>query len=398
MIKQPFKQTFHKLGLIFVLFVLFCYAMFQGDFVSWFLLYTCTPFILYALTLSFYDLGHIQITRLLEKKEFTAGESIIVTITVTRSNRFPLVYLIVRDVLPPSLARIEAQSTVVLFPWFKKTLQFQYEVSSIPRGEHTFSTVHLATSDMLGMCKKEYSSALLDTLLVYPRYTSIGFAQLSRAEQGQQSTAVFLSKNASMPASIRKYRPGDRFSWIDWKATARKSMIMTKEFEQQRSDNMLIIMDRTRSPMFEAIVSFCASLVKAALQQDTHASFLSIGKERTFFPLQKGNIHLQSIFFHLAKVQDDSSSSLFNILQSELTNSNRITSCMLVTGELSKDMQNIAELVSKTNKTLIIFVIKPNTSAFSETELHRLKTLQQYNIRVKAVYENQYENVFFEVS
>ncbi|UOY94630.1 DUF58 domain-containing protein [Ectobacillus sp. JY-23] len=396
--KQASKQIFHRLVLMFGLFVLFCYTMFQGGFVSWFLLYACTPFILYALTLSFYDLAHIEITRSLEKKEFTAGETITVTVTMKRPNRFPLLYLIVRDVLPASLERTEVPSTMLLFPWFKKNLQFQYEVASIPRGEHTFSTVHLTTSDMLGMCNKEYSSALLDTLLVYPRYTSISFAQSSRAEQGQQSTASLLSKNASMPASVREYRPGDRFSWIDWKATARKSMIMTKEFEQQRSDNMLIIMDRTSSPMFEGIVSFCASLVKAALQQDAHASFLSMGKERTFFPLHKGKIQLQSIFFHLAKVQDDSSSSLFNILQSELTNSNRITSCMLVTGELSKDMHPIAELVSKTNKTLIIFVIKPNASAFSETELHRLKTLQQYNIRVKMVYENQYENAFFEVS
>ncbi|MDQ7863681.1 DUF58 domain-containing protein [Peribacillus frigoritolerans] len=38
----------------------------------------------------------------------------------------------------------------------------------------------------------------------------------------------------SVVSGVREYQPGDQLSWINWKATARTSEIMTKEFEVQK--------------------------------------------------------------------------------------------------------------------------------------------------------------------
>ena len=114
------------------------------------------------------------------------------------------------------------------------------------------------------------------------------------------------SKDSTISVGVRDYKPGDRFSWIDWKATARTNNIMTKEFEQQRSHNVMIFIDRTESPLFESVVTFTASIVRAVLKQNSPASFVSIGKEQTIFPLDNGDTQLQQILCHLAKVQADS--------------------------------------------------------------------------------------------
>ena len=66
-------------------------------------------------------------------------------------------------------------------------------------------------------------------------------------EQGALSANINLVKDSTISVGVRDYKPGDRFSWIDWKATARTNNIMTKEFEQQRSHNIMIFMDRTPS-------------------------------------------------------------------------------------------------------------------------------------------------------
>ena len=125
-------------------------------------------------------------------------------------------------------------------------------------------------------------------------------------EQGALSANINFTKDSTISVGVRDYKPGDRFSWIDWKATARTNNIMTKEFEQQRSHNIMIFIDRTESPLFESVVTFTASIVRAVLKQNSPASFVSVGKERTFFPLDNGDSQLQQIFCHLAKVQADS--------------------------------------------------------------------------------------------
>ena len=58
----------------------------------------------------------------------------------------------------------------------------------------------------------------------------------------------------------------------------------------------MIFMDRTESPLFESVVTFTASIVRSVLKQNSTASFVSVGKERTIFPLDNGDMQLQQIF------------------------------------------------------------------------------------------------------
>ena len=87
-----------------------------------------------------------------------------------------------------------------------------------------------------------------DTFLVYPQYVDITYQQLeNHFEQGALSANINFTKDSTISVGVRDYKHGDRFSWIDWKATARTNNIMTKEFEQQRSHNIMIFIDRTES-------------------------------------------------------------------------------------------------------------------------------------------------------
>ena len=59
-------------------------------------------------------------------------------------------------------------------------------------------------------------------------------------------------RDTSLVAGVRQYQPGDRFSWIDWKATARTNEMMAKEFEIRQSSDLLIVLDRTPSGQFRS--------------------------------------------------------------------------------------------------------------------------------------------------
>ena len=79
------------------------------------------------------------------------------------------------------------------------------------------------------MMEKEVTFSVPDTFLVYPQYVDIAYRQLeNHFEQGALSANINSAKDSTISVGVRDYKPGDRFSWIDWKATARTNNIMTK--------------------------------------------------------------------------------------------------------------------------------------------------------------------------
>ncbi|SFI71963.1 MULTISPECIES: DUF58 domain-containing protein [unclassified Bacillus (in: firmicutes)] len=402
--KRLLRAIYHvaKLLLIPLFLVLtFVYAMLQGGFVSWFLFYSTIPFSLYSLLLPFYALRDAEVRRITNQKEYLAGEQFLSTITIKRKFPFPLLYLVVEDELPPQFTNYKQTKAnkVILFPGLKRSISFQYVIDTIPRGEHTFSSIRVKTGDLFGIMEKETFFSVPDTFLVYPKYVDITYRQLeNHFEQGALSANINLTKDSTVSVGVREYKPGDRFSWIDWKATARTNNIMTKEFEQQRSHNIMIFMDRTPSSLFESVVTFTASIVRAVLKQNSPASFVSVGKERTVFPLDNGDTQLQQIFCHLAKVQADSIFPLSQSVEMELRKMYQPITTILVTSDLSLDIQKAADCAAIKNRKLIVFVVKEKANQLSHRELSILETLQKRKIMVKVVYENRYTNVFFEVS
>ena len=94
-----------------------------------------------------------------------------------------------------------------------------------------------------------------------------------------------------MVVGIREYQPGDRYSWINWKASARRNEMITKEFEQRQSNEVFIVMDCVTDHHFETIVSFTASLGRTILRKKAHVGFLSMGDQKVSIHYQGGGVN-----------------------------------------------------------------------------------------------------------
>lgn len=395
-------RLFGKLLLVLLLIGLsFVYAMFQGGFVSWFLFYSFIPFGLYSIVFTFFPMKSMQVSRQTNQKEYMAGEKLIGTITINRRFPFPLLYLVVEEDLSPSLlhSKQSKKSKVILYPGFKRNLTYQYVFDAIPRGEHFFSAIRLKTGDLFGLIEKEVVFTSTDRFLVYPHYIEMIYRQLeSRFEQGATASNVKLQRDTAIAIGVREYKPGDRFSWIDWKTSARKNDIMTKEFEQQQSHDVVIFMDRSNSQLFEPVVTFSASLSRAILKKGAQLAFMSIGGERSVFPLRSGEIQLQEIFYHLAKVQDNSTIPFTHVIENEAKKMQQTMTFMFVTSKLTEDMLQTFERLASRNMNITVFIVKEKVAQFTSQELSILETLRKRNVFAKVVYEGHYSEVFFEVS
>jgi len=386
-------RYFWKLSILLTLLVItFSYAMFQGGFVSWFLFYSFLPFSLYALLFAFYSLEDFAIERSLTRWDYHANETLIVKVTLKRNKAFPMIFMIVEDCLSESLGNAvqENQHKMFLFPGFRKEITYEYRIANLPRGEHELQAVRIFTSDLLGLIEKEKCLEINESILVHPAYEKLIFEYGNYYEHGMRVSNNRIQREASMVAGVREYQRGDRFSWINWKASARRNGMVTKEFEQHQSNDIMIIMDCIKDHRFETIVSFTASLGQAILQTDSHVGFLAVGSERAAIPLHSGAVGRQLLFYSLAKAKDDSPISFDKVLGTDSFLLQHRLSFVVVTAQLSTLLIEAARKMTARRCPVTIFVIKDVGEVITSAEQAIKSRAQTHGVSTIFVYKEQF--------
>ncbi|WP_251552113.1 DUF58 domain-containing protein [Neobacillus muris] len=387
-----------KFILLFALILLsFSYAMFQGGFVSWFLFYSFLPFAIYCLALSVYSLHDLEVVRELPKTDYNAGESLKVLVTIKRKKAFPLFYLFIEDHIQDSLkyARQDRGAKALLFPGMKKVFSYEYRIEELPRGEHFFESVTLKVGDPLGLFEKEKIYSGKDRIVVYPAFAEIFYQPLeNQYDQGLTASRERVQRDTTMAVGVRDYQPGDRFSWINWKATAKRNEIMTKEFEQRQSHDVFVAMDCVPDKNFEHIVSFTASLLRAILKKGAQSGLLTVSSERTSFPIWGGDQHLQQLFYHLAKIEAKSVLPLDKVIETDGLFVQQTVSAMLVTGQLTKPLIEKASFLVQRKGRITIFLVKGKKEPAATEELSLISIANARGVRVIIVHEGDFSAAF----
>ncbi|WP_409296650.1 DUF58 domain-containing protein [Peribacillus sp. SCS-26] len=380
---KPAILAYLKFALLIVLVLAaFAYAMFQGGFVSWFVFYSFLPFAVYSLLLFLYPISDFHIERELNRSECRAGDSLRITIKMRRRLAFPLLYMVVEEDLPGKLVKSGVHvERELIFPWFKKEFVFSYDIVNIIRGEYDFTSISIKTGDLLGLFEKKASFSLKETVLVYPSYYELPFSQIgTQYNQGQNSSTVKVQREVSTLSGIREYQPGDRFAWINWKATAKRSEIMTKEFEQKKSQDIFVLLDTSRQEGFEPLISMTASIVRTALKRGVPVGFFSPGLMERPLPLQAGEGQRQRISRYLARAEYQDSLTVESVLQRENPIIPFNVSLLIATGMLDEEM--IKKLGTNKHARTITFAVLKTDISLTQKEIKLQQQAQQRGMHV----------------
>ncbi len=415
-------QFIAKLALVLLLFtILFSYAMFQGGFVSWFLFYGFLPFLVYMFGLLVYPINNWEIARELSKRVATAGETIEIEVKLTRNFPFPLYYCVVEEYFPESLKKKDThfekfrnmddssnmdelrEVKQVSFPWFKKSWRYQYRLEKVPRGEHQLQALRIKTGDFFGFVKKEFVYPTEEKLLVFPYKRQVKLKErIYSFEQGASPSFKLNEKNTNVVAGVREYMPGDKFAWIDWKTTAKKNEMMTKEFEQEKSVDMLIVLNAVYHPSmnpisFEGAVEFSASLLEELHKKSSQLAFMTLGDGKGFFPFQQDYKHKQMIQQHLAQIRPIGRIPFAQQLDRERSQLPGGMITMVVSHYLDPQTQQSLQKLAQKSKRLLFFYIRPHSQMnFQDHQL--IKNLKQHGVIVTVLGEEQLIQEEFGVS
>jgi uncharacterized protein (DUF58 family) len=400
--KKPWillKKVWKFILLLILILLTFSYAMFEGGFVSWFLFYSFLPFAIYGIALSFYPLNELEITRILPKNEFNAGETLKVMVNLKRVNAFPLFFLLIEDHLNEPLKSAQQRITkALILPWMKKEFSYEYIIDQLPRGEHFFHSFTLKIGDPLGLFEKEKTFDQEGKIIVYPAYTEL-FYQLfeNQFDQGLTASRERVQRDTSMAVGVRAYQPGDRFSWINWKASAKRNELMTREFEQRQSHDVIVLMDCAPDKRFEAVVSFTASLVRSVLKKGAQTGLITYSKDRVYFPINGGEGHLRQLFYHLAKIEAKSLKSFEKVIETEGLFIQQSVSFLLVTAQLTKPLLEKASFLGQRKGSITLFLIKGHKETATDNERSLISIASARGIRITMVNEGEQRSAFSEV-
>lgn len=128
----------------------------------------------------------------------------------------------------------------------RNTWEENYFVYPFQRGDYFFGNLNLRWQGPLGLIIRQGKIPAAGQVKVYPnllniRQYDILLKQNRLQEIGLRNTRMF--GEGTEYERLREYVPDDDYRRIDWKATARRNRPITVEYQTERSQNVMIVLD-----------------------------------------------------------------------------------------------------------------------------------------------------------
>jgi uncharacterized protein (DUF58 family) len=144
----------------------------------------------------------------------------------------------------------------------------KYRVLPTRRGAYELGAHHVRYPSPLGLWIRELTIPASSPVRVYPDIQQVRAYELSAKKDLAVSGVRATRKRGgeSEFERLREYRREDEFRAIDWKATARHNKLISREYQMERNQNVLFLLDAGRLMTAEAFgLSLFDHAINAAL-------------------------------------------------------------------------------------------------------------------------------------
>ncbi len=224
------------------------------------------------------------------------------------------------DGLPPTAECGQLPWHGILPP--RKSVRVSYDTRFFRRGEVDFAPCHALLHSPLGFWRRRRFLGTGTTIRVFPNYEPIVRFALLSMENRDSPMGIRYRNKAGMSREfhqLRDYKEGDVLSQIDWKATARRRTLISREYQEQRDQTIILLVDSGRRmraldgevSQFDHCLNAMLLLSYIALRQGDHVGVQSFGGSDRWMPPVKGQHSMSRILNHLYDYETTSAPSDF---------------------------------------------------------------------------------------
>lgn len=129
-----------------------------------------------------------------------------------------------------------------------KTLftELVYKIKPKRRGEFTFLGTDVQMHSPLRLWRRTYFISAPTPVKIYPNFADVADFAMLAAENKLTQLGVHKKQRRGEGQDflqLREYRRGDSVKHIDWKATARHQKMITREFQDERDQQIIFLLD-----------------------------------------------------------------------------------------------------------------------------------------------------------
>jgi len=248
-----------------------------------------------------------KVLRVLRKTEdkLALGASNLVTIELRNSASLPLNVTILDE--PPTEFTAEKTEHTITVPPDNRPVTVTYHVTPNAKGDYNFGDVYVKYPGFLGLIERVGKFELGGAVKVYPNLLETEkYDLLARRGRLQQVgiRSARLRGGGSEFESMREYVPGDEYKKIDWNATARRGKLITRQYEVERSQNIVLLIDTGRNMLqkvenmakLDYVINTALMLAYVAVSSDDKIGLLAFDADvQSYIPPNKGRAQVYKI-------------------------------------------------------------------------------------------------------
>ncbi len=301
------------------------------------------------------------------------------------------------DEIPFQFQKRDLRMRIVLKAGEKQSLG--YNLRPVSRGEYVFNNINLFGQTNFGLVQRRFLMQAKEMTKVYPsvidmkKYELLAMSKISIYQGVKKIRRLGHSYEFEQ---IKNYVHGDDFRSINWKATSRKADLMVNQYEDERSQQVYSLIDKSRTMRmpFNGLslldYSINASLVisNISLKKHDKAGLLTFSdKIGSSIKAERGRLQLRTILEALYNEEERKMEANYELMYNAVRNLVRGRSLIFfyTNFESLYALERVLPLLRKINSThLLVVMFFENTevkdfsaSASKDVEEIYLKTIAQ---------------------
>lgn len=186
---------------------------------------------------------------------------------------------------------------------------FSYRVYPMRRGLFTFTGIDVAGRSPLLLWRKKWFFPCAEDVRVFPNFKEIGRYTLLAVSHQLNQMGIRQIKQRGQGSEfhqLREYRDGDEMSKIDWKASSRYQRLISREFQNERDQQLVFMLDcgrrmrheETGGNLLDQALGAMLLLAHVAIRQGDAAGVYTFGGQKKWIPPLKRDDAVRQLLLH----------------------------------------------------------------------------------------------------
>ena len=237
------------------------------------------------------------------------------------------VSMTVQDHHPEALEAEALPQRVALAPG--RWAELRYRVRPVRRGDFRFGPIELRLASPLGLWEATRYVGEEVPVRVYPNFRALARYTLLATDNRLSQIGVLQTRRRGEGLDfhqLREYRQGDSLRSVDWKATSRTAKLITREYQDERDQRIMLLIDCGRRmgakdddlSHFDHVLNAALLLAHVGLRQGDAVGILTMSGEHRYLAPRKSVATIHAILNRVYDLEPTGLTSDYQVAAQEV--------------------------------------------------------------------------------